>query len=272
MAALERRHQRVARVEGEGVADRASSRRSIVVPVSAARRSSRSRNSRSTASGSVPGSQRRVPSSQASWGYWLKISPRVDLADEDARRPADRVGRGGELVVEPAEPRDQLGGGGDHARLVGGPHHLVDRRPFAADDGLPASPSPGRRSAGRRRAARGAGRRRRRCPSRISWSSWRPSPQGASCRSWAVSRTEPAARAPASRRRADRLDGGGDPRLHVRGPAAGEPAVLDRGRHERQVDRVEVAVELERPARPAAVEADRDRRRRRMPGRRSVRP
>ena len=37
--------------------------------------SSRSRKSRSTASGSVPGSHRRVPSSQASWGYWLKISP-----------------------------------------------------------------------------------------------------------------------------------------------------------------------------------------------------
>ena len=63
------------------------------------------------------------------------------------------------------------------------------------------------------------------------------------------------------------LDGRGDPRLHVRRPAAGEPAVLDRGRHERQMDRIEVAVELERPAGPAAVEADGDGRRRRMAGR-----
>ena len=100
-------------------------------------------------------------------------------------------------------------------------------------------------------------------PSRISWSSWRPSPQGASCRSWAVKRTEPAAEHPGVAQGADRLDGGGDPPFHVGGTAAGEPAVLDSRRHERQVDRVEVAVELERPPRPAALEPDDDGRRRR---------
>ena len=48
--------------------------------------------------------------------------------------------------VEPAEPRDQLGGGGDHARLVARSHDLVDRRSLAADDDLPG----GRASAGDR--------------------------------------------------------------------------------------------------------------------------
>ena len=42
----------------------------------------------------------------------------VDLADEDAGRPADRVGVGGEPLVQSAQPRDQLGPGGDHAGLV----------------------------------------------------------------------------------------------------------------------------------------------------------
>ena len=93
-------------------------------------------------------------------------------------------------------------------------------------------------------------------PSRISWSSCRPSPQGASCRSCAVSRTEPAVEGPGVAKRAQRLDRRGDAPLHVRRPAAGEQAVLDRGRDERQVDRVEVAVELERPARPSAREPD----------------
>ncbi len=57
----------------------------------------------------------------------------------------------------------------------------------------------------------------------------------------------------------DRFDRGGHAPFHVRGSAAGEqPVVLDSRRHERQVNRVEVAVELERRPRPAAFESDHD--------------
>ena len=66
----------------------------------------------------------------------------MDLADEDAGRPADWVGRCAEVVVEPAESRDQLGGGGDHAGLVRGTHDLVDRRSLAANGGLPGRRAP----------------------------------------------------------------------------------------------------------------------------------
>ena len=54
------------------------------------------------------------------------------------------------------------------------------------------------------------------------------------------------------------LDRGGQPALHVGRPAAGEAVAVDRRRHERQVDGVEVAVELEDPAGPAAFEPGHD--------------
>ena len=171
---------------------------------------------------------------------------------------APQIGCGvrGELAVEPAQPRDQLGGGGDHAGLVARSHDLVDRRSLAADDDLP-----GRRA----RPATGS-------TSRSGSGSSTASPRDA----LADELVELAAVAPGGlvqvvrgqEDRAggkspgvaecpDRLDGGGDAPFHVRGAAAGEqPAVLDSRRHERQVDRVEVAVELERPARPAALEPD----------------
>ena len=95
----------------------------------------------------------------------------------------------------------------------------------------------------------------------IIWSSCRPSPQGASCRSWAVKRTEPAVESARVSQRPDRFDGRGDAPFHVRGPAAGQPAILDFGRHERQVDRVEMPVKLKRSSRPAALEPDHDGRR-----------
>ncbi|MFO0930410.1 MAG: hypothetical protein U0736_25845 [Gemmataceae bacterium] len=63
---------------------------------------------------------------------------------------------------------------------------------------------------------------------------------------------------------AQRLDGSGGPPLHVRRAAAGEQIVAAPRRDERQVDGVEVAVELQRsPWSPAGVPDD-DRRRRRM--------
>ena len=213
----------------------------------------------STAGGRSPGSQRRVPSSQASWGYWLKISPAWIWPMKTLGRPADRVRRGRELAVEPAEPGDQLGGGGDHARLAGGPHDLVDRRALAADDDLPGRRAP---AGDRQDVAERLGEQ-----------------DGIAAMPVADHLVELAAVAPGGlvqvvgrqqdragrqgagiAQAADRLDGGGDPRLHVRRAAAGEPAVLDRGRDERQVHRVEVAVELERPAGPPAVEPDGNRR------------
>src|SRR5204863_8620929 len=54
------------------------------------------------------------------------------------------------------------------------------------------------------------------------------------------------------------LDGGGDPALHVGGAAAGEVAVLDRRGNEGQVNRVEVAVELQGPAGAGPGQADDD--------------
>ncbi len=86
-------------------------------------------------------------------------------------------------------------------------------------------------------------------------------PPGASCRSWAVKRTEPAVSPPESRSGPDRFDRRGEATFHVGGTAAGQAAVLDRGRDERQVNRVKMPVELKRPSRPAAVEADHDGRR-----------
>ena len=219
-------------------------------PCRAASSASRSRNSRSTARGSVPGSQRRVPSSQHSCGILVVDLAAVDLADEDAGRPADRVGaaRRARSSSRPSRATSSapaamtLGSSaGRMTSWTGGPARRMRD--------LPGGRAPAGDRQARRTAARGAARRRRRSPSRISWSSCRPSPQGASCRSWAVSRTEPAVRAPGVAQRAQRLDRGGDAPLHVRRAAAGELAVLDRRRHERQVHGVEVAVELERPAR-----------------------
>ena len=60
---------------------------------------------------------------------------------------------------------------------------------------------------------------------------------------------------------ADRFHGRGDSRFHVGGAAAGEPAVVNRRRDERQVDRVEVTIKLERRSRAATLEPDHDGRR-----------
>ena len=98
----------------------------------------------------------------------------------------------------------------------------------------------------------------------MSWSSWRPSPQGASCRSWAVKRTEPAASAPASRSARTASTAAAMPPFMSEAPLPVSRPLLDPRRHERQVDRVEMAVELERPARPAALEPDDHGRRRRV--------
>ena len=106
----------------------------------------------------------------------------------------------------------------------------------------------------------------------MSWSSCRLSPQGASCRSWAVSRIEPAGERPGVAQRPQRLDRRGRAPLHVRRAAALEQAVLDRRRHERQVHGVEVAVELERPARAGRSRTGRPRPGRRDRRRRDVRP
>ena len=56
---------------------------------------------------------------------------------------------------------------------------------------------------------------------------------------------------------AERLDGGRDAGLHVRGPAAEESLPLLARRDEREVDGVEVAVELQDAPGPAAPEPDR---------------
>ena len=71
---------------------------------------------------------------------------------------------------------------------------------------------------------------------------------GASCRSCAVSSTAPAVSAPVSRSTAQRLDGGRRAAFHVRGAAAGEEFALHGRRHERQMHRVEMAIELESSA------------------------
>ena len=58
--------------------------------------------------------------------------------------------------------------------------------------------------------------------------------------------------------RPDRFDRRGEASFHVGGAAAGQPAVLGFGRHERQVNRVEVSVELKRSSGTAALEPDHD--------------
>ena len=166
-------------------------------------------------------------------------------------------------LVEPAESRDQLGGGGDHARLVGGSHDLVDRRSLAANGDLPGRRAP---AGDRQHVAERLGEQ-----------------HGVSPVAVADELIELAAVAPggfvqvvrrqqdrAGRQRLgiaecpDRLDRGGDPCFHVRCAAAGDPAVLDLRRDERQVHRVEMAVELKGRPRPAAIESNRDRRRGRV--------
>ena len=61
----------------------------------------------------------------------------VDLADEHALAAGLRVGMRRQLLVQPAQPGDQLGAGGDDVGLAGRPHDLVDRRLLAADRRLP---------------------------------------------------------------------------------------------------------------------------------------
>ena len=253
----------IALVEQEGVADRAAARRSIVVPVSRASSSS----SCAELALDVGAVGPRQPAARAFEPALLRILVEdlaaVDLADEDARRPGQRIGvlRRARSSQAP-QPRDQLGAGGDDARLVagritswtGGPGRRIVDLPgqaAAADDRQHVV-----------RAARGAARRRRRSRRAISRSSCRPSPQGASCRSWAVSRI--AAGRQGVRRRAGRAAPRPRrpmPAFHVGGAAAAEPVALDARRHERQVDGVEVAVELQRPARLLPLPADRDGRR-----------
>ena len=173
--------------------------------------------------------------------------------------PQTGCGERAELVVEPAEPRDQLGGGGDHARLVRGSHDLVDRRPCAADDGLPGGRAPagdrqdvakrlgeqdGVADDGRRGSAGRAGGRRPR------------GPRAGRGRSAGPSRR---ASAPASRSAQDASTAAAMPPFMSEAPLPVSWPSSTRGRHERQVDRVEMAVELERRPRPAALEPDRRR-------------
>ena len=130
---------------------------------------------------------------------------------------------------------------------TGGPARRIVT--FQVADPRPTTGSTSWRGSGRRTASPTY-------PARIRLSSCRPSPQGASCRSWAVRRIDPPARASASRRAAEGLDRGRDPGFHVRRPAPGNAAIGDPGRHERQVYGVEMAVELKSPTRTTASEPD----------------
>ncbi len=240
----------------------------MVVPVSAARRSIRSRKSRSTAAGSVPGSQRRVPFEPGLLGILIEDLAGVDLADEDARR-IRRPGavRFAELVVEPAEPRDQFGGGGDHARLGGGSHDFVDRRALGGErSSFPGGASHGRRPASTSRSGSGSKTAsptvavanhpveltavtpggfvevmgRQQGPSRMAGP-----PASRSARTASIAAAMPAFMS--------------DAPLPVIWPASTP------GRDERQVHRIEVAVELEGRSGPAAIESGRDGRGHGMP-------
>ena len=150
-----------------------------------------------------------------------------NLADEYAGGAADRVGHGRRAPGRADPSRaTRSAPAAMHARLIARSHHLVDRRPIAANGDLPG----GRASAGdRQHVAERLGKQNgiARIPSRISWLSWRPSPQGASCRSWAVRSTEPAVKH--ARRRAGHgpLRRPRRPPFHVGRTAAGQPAVVD---------------------------------------------
>ena len=102
---------------------------------------------------------------------------------------------------QPRQPGDQLRAGGDDARLVAraaSPRGRAGRRggssTFQVAEPRPATGSTVAERLGQQHGVADDTRRG------SSWSSCRPSPQGASCRSWAVSRIDPPGRAPASRR------------------------------------------------------------------------
>ena len=134
--------QRVARVEREGVADEH--------PVAVDRRAAcRRRGGRAGPEVALDGV--RIGPGQPSAGAFepgllgilIEDLARVDLADEDARRPADRMSR---RAASSSSSRPSRATSSAAAAITlgssGGPHDLVDRRSFAADDGLPRGRAP----------------------------------------------------------------------------------------------------------------------------------
>ena len=93
-------------------------------------------------------------------------------------------------------------------------------------------------------------------PSRISWSSWRPSPQGASCRSCAVRSTEPAFKHPESRIARSASTAAAMPPFMSEAPLPVSSPSSHFRRRKRQVDCIQMAVELKRRPGRAAVKSN----------------
>ena len=189
----------------------------------------------------------------ASLGELVVDLTRMELPDEDACTSSHGIDVGLKTFIHVNELRHEFRPGGDHARFVGRPHDLVNRRTRATDRCLPASLA----STGNRKVvAKGLGDEHGVTNIPIGdhlIDLLSETPRGLV---EVVSRQKNRTRGQTAGipEREQCLDRRGEPPLHVGRPTAGKEIAINRGRHEWEMNGVEMAIELKNAPWSRAVE------------------